>query len=220
MAMRSTTIHENLIQLTKLRFVNAYLVREDDGFTVVDTTTGGSADDIVAAARAAGGEIRRIAVTHGHDDHVGSLDELKAKTGAEVFVPEIDAQIVAGEAGYGKLPGGWRGFKTAPDVRVRGGDRIGSLEVIATPGHTPGHVSYLDTRDRGLLAGDALLTFGGVATPAQLHARFPLVRFATWDREQATASAKHLESLRPSLLAAGHGKVVRNPAAALAKAVK
>jgi len=218
--MRSTTIHENLIQLTKLRFVNAYLVREDDGFTLVDTTTGGSADDIVAAARAAGGEIRRIALTHGHDDHVGSLDALKAKTGAEVLMPEIDAQIVAGEAGYGKLPGGWHGFKTVPDTRVRAGDTIGSLEVLATPGHTPGHVSFLDTRDRGLLAGDALLTFGGVATPGQLHPRFPLVWFATWDREQATASARELAALKPSWLAAGHGKVVANPAAALATAVK
>lgn len=218
--MRSTTIHENLIQLTKLRFVNAYLVREDDGFTVVDTTTGGSADDIIAAARAAGGEIRRIALTHGHDDHVGSLDELKEKTGAQVFMPEIDAQIVAGEAGYGKLPGGWSGFKTVPDVCVRAGEMIGSLEVVATPGHTPGHVSFLDSRDRGLLAGDALLTFGGVATPAQLHPRFPLVRFATWDREQATASARALAALNPSWLAAGHGKVIPNPGAALAKAVK
>src|SRR6201999_3157401 len=133
---------------------------EDDGFTVVDTTMGGAADDIVAAARAAGGEVRRIALTHGPDDHVGSLDALKAATGAEVHMPALDMRIVAGEeTGYGKLPGGWKGFKTKPEVLLNHGDRIGSLEVIATPGHTPGHVSFLDTRDRALLAGDAILTF-------------------------------------------------------------
>src|ERR1700755_2214644 len=103
--MKTRVITPNLIQLTRLGFVNAYLVREDDGFTVVDTTIGGAGKDIVAAGHAAGGEVRRIALTHGHDDHVGSLDELKAATGAEFFMPELDMRIVAGEeTGYGKLP--------------------------------------------------------------------------------------------------------------------
>ena len=84
--MRVTPISDNLIQLTRLRFVNAYLVREDDGFTLVDTMVGGSADGILAAAQAAGGTIARIALTHGHADHVGSVDELRSKLGAEVEI--------------------------------------------------------------------------------------------------------------------------------------
>ncbi len=74
-------VSENLIQINRYRFVNAFLVREDDGFTLVDTTVGGGADELIAAAREAGGEIRRIALTHGHGDHVGSLDALKEKLG-------------------------------------------------------------------------------------------------------------------------------------------
>src|ERR1051325_4227429 len=97
--MQTTTVTPNLIQLTRLRFVNAFLVREDDGFTLVDTTTGGAADALIAAAEQAGGAIRRIALTHGHGDHVGSLDALKDRLSdaVEVLMPELDARIHAGE---------------------------------------------------------------------------------------------------------------------------
>src|SRR5690348_6102805 len=127
--MKTTNVTENLTQLTRLRFVNAYLVREDDGFTLVDTTTGGSADDLIAAARKGGGEIRRIVLTHGHGDHVGSLDALRDRLGGgvEVLMPELDARIHAGEKVVeGKLPGSWPKLATTPDVRLTGGERIGS----------------------------------------------------------------------------------------------
>src|SRR5919199_339145 len=105
--MKITTLTENLIQITRLRFVNAYLVRDDEGLTLVDTTTGGGADALIAAARAAGGAIRRIALTHGHGDHVGSLDALKERLGSdvEVLIPELEARILAGEQVVdGKVP--------------------------------------------------------------------------------------------------------------------
>jgi glyoxylase-like metal-dependent hydrolase (beta-lactamase superfamily II) len=218
--MRATTITEDLVQLTRLRFVNAYLVREDDGFTLVDTTLPGAADALVAAARDAGGEIRRIVLTHGHGDHVGSLDALKQRLGVPVYMPEIDARIHAGETPYeGKLRGSWPKLKTVPDVLIGHGARIGSLEVVASPGHTPGHVSLLDTRDRALLAGDAIVTLGGVSVPHR-PSRFPLVWLATWDRPKARESGRALRALEPALVAAGHGKVVREPAAALERALR
>ena len=90
--MRVTAITDHLTQLTRLRFVNAYLVREDDGFTLVDTTLKGAGKDLIAAA---GGEIRRIVLTHGHGDHAGSVDELRAALGADVpyLITEADARI-------------------------------------------------------------------------------------------------------------------------------
>ena len=69
--MRVRQITPNLIELTRLRFVNAFLVREDEGFTLVDTTVARSADALLRAAEEAGAPIRRIAITHGHGDHVG-----------------------------------------------------------------------------------------------------------------------------------------------------
>src|SRR5437660_957450 len=97
--MSASTVTPNLLQLNRLRFVNAYLVREDDGFTLVDTMIGGSAKGILEAARNAGAAIKRIALTHGHGDHAGSLDALKQELGdsVEVSIPETDARILAGE---------------------------------------------------------------------------------------------------------------------------
>lgn len=164
--MKPTAVSENLIQLIRLRFVNAFLVREADGFTLVDTTTGGGADALIAAAERHGGAIRRITLTHGHGDHVGSLDALKARLGdsVQVLMPELDARIHAGEEVVeGKLPGAWPKLETVPDVRLKDGDHVGSLRVVLTPGHTPGHVAFLDTRDRTLIAGDTFTAYGRAA---------------------------------------------------------
>jgi glyoxylase-like metal-dependent hydrolase (beta-lactamase superfamily II) len=65
-----------LLQAPPYLSVSCYLVRENDGFTLIDTATPGSAPGIVAAARALGGPIRRIILTHGHRNHAGLLDAL------------------------------------------------------------------------------------------------------------------------------------------------
>jgi glyoxylase-like metal-dependent hydrolase (beta-lactamase superfamily II) len=220
--MNARPVTENLTQLTRLRLVNAYLVREDDGFTLVDTTLGGQADALIDAARAGGGAIRRIALTHGHGDHVGSLDQLKERLGdsVEVLMPEVDARIHAGEKVVeGKLPGSWPKLKTVPDVRLSPGDRVGSLEVIANPGHTPGHVAFLDTRDRSLIAADTFTTVGRPEVASHFNLRFPLAAMATWDRAQTLDSARALRALDPAVLVVGHGPALRQPGAAMDAAI-
>lgn len=220
--MKTAPLTENLVQLTRFGFVNAFLVREDDGFTLVDTTVGGGADGLMAAARAAGGELRRIALTHGHGDHVGSLDALKERLGdsVEVLMPALDARIHAGEQVVeGKLPGGWPTIRTVPDTRLTTGDRVGSLEVVATPGHTPGHVSFLDTRDRAVIAGDVFTAVGGLAVSSHFRLPFPLAAMATWNKAVDLESARALRALDPTLLAVGHGRATANPAVAMDRAI-
>ena len=99
--MRTVPANEHLARLTRypvLFPVNCYLVREDDGFTLVDTALAGSAPAILAAARALGAPIRRIALTHAHGDHAGALDELHAALpDAEVLVPAREARFLAGD---------------------------------------------------------------------------------------------------------------------------
>ncbi len=211
-------------RITRLGMVNAFLVEEDDGLTLVDTMLPRSTK---AVLRAAGGrEIKRIALTHAHGDHIGSLDALVAELpGVEVLISGRDARLLAkdmtldaGEPDV-KLRGGYPGAKTRPTRAVEAGERIGSLEVVAAPGHTPGHVAFLDTRDRTLYCGDAYSTLGGVATTAKANPRFPLPGLATWHKPTALESAKALRALDPARLAPGHGKVVESPGAAMDAAI-
>lgn len=216
--MRTLAVTGFVTQLTRLRFVNCFLVREEDGLTLVDTTMN-AAEPIVAAAERIGAPIVRIALTHGHGDHVGSLDALKQRLGdsVQVLMPELDAQIHAGERA--KTKGSWPSLQTRPDVRLQGGERVGSLEVVPSPGHTPGHVSFVDTRDRTLIGGDVFTSYGRVEVSNHFYWRFPLAAMATEDGAQDVDSARALRALEPSLLLVGHGPATRMPVAAMERAI-
>lgn len=228
--MKTTAHSDTLVQLTRLPRVfpvNCYLVREDDGLTLIDTTIGGSAPAILAAAERMGAPIVRIALTHAHGDHAGSLDALQASLPeAEVLVPKREALFLAGDRHLepdeeqGKLRGSWKTCTTKPTRVLQPGDRVGSLEVIASPGHTPGHVAFLDTRDRSLIAGDAFQTRAGIAVSGVIRPLFPFVAMGTWLKPKALASARALRALEPRLLAVGHGVMLDEPAAAMDRAIE
>lgn len=213
-------------RISRLGFVNCYLVSEDDGLTLVDTMLPRSAGKIVAAAERLGAPIVRIALTHAHGDHIGSLDQLhRLLPQAEVIISARDARLLVkdmtldpGEP-QGKLRGSYPGASTPPTRTVADGDMIGSLQVVASPGHTPGHVALFDTRDGTLLCGDAFVTLGGVATSAKGSPRFPLPALATWDKPTELESARKLCGLKPTRLAPGHGKIVDAPLSDMEAAV-
>ncbi len=221
---------EHLAQLTRMKISNAYLVREDDGLTVIDTSLQGSAGAIQAAAQELGAPIRRIALTHAHNDHYGSLDALhKAVPDAEVLVSARDARLLRGDRTPepGEPPGRlfpgvfWPPAKTTPTRTIAAGDRVGSLEVIAAPGHTPGQMAFLDTRDRTLICGDAYLALGGLFVTTQPVLRFPVpALLGTWNKGVANDTARRLRELEPSRLATGHGPVLERPAAEMDRALR
>jgi glyoxylase-like metal-dependent hydrolase (beta-lactamase superfamily II) len=225
--VKVTTHGQQLVKITRFGAVNAYFVREEDGLTLVDTLISGSAKGLIRAAGEVGAPIVRIALTHAHADHIGSVDALKeALPEAEVIISRRDSRFLTGDKSLdpgepqSKLSGNYVKLKTTPDRLIEPGETVGSLQVVAAPGHTPGHVAFLDTRDRTLIAGDAYSTLGGVSTTSRTNPRFPLVGIATWDKPTALQTARDLRALDPSRLAVGHGRVVESPAAEMDRAIE
>jgi len=216
----------NVTRVSLWGLVNAYLVQEDDGLTLVDTTLAQGVRRILAAADRRGAPIVRIVLTHAHGDHIGGLDRLKERLPeAEVLISTRDARLLAKDDSLdpgepqGKIRGDVRGARTKPTRTFEDGQRVGSLLVVASPGHTPGHVAFLDERDRTLLCGDAYSTLGGVATAARANPRFPMVAMATWDRPTALQSARRLRALEPARIAPGHGAIRESPLAQMDAAI-
>src|SRR5207244_5596339 len=86
---------KNLVRLTRFGMVNCFLVREDDGFTLIDTGVAASAPGIRKAAQSLGAPIRRILLTHAHIDHVGSLDALVGEyPGMEFAVGKRESRLL------------------------------------------------------------------------------------------------------------------------------
>ncbi|HZG84578.1 MBL fold metallo-hydrolase [Paenibacillus sp.] len=207
--------------------VNCYLVEEEDSLTLIDAALPYSAGAILDAAAAIGKSIANIALTHAHEDHIGALAELKRRLPeAIVAVSERDARLLAGDRSL--LPGEpqtpIRGGvpkkrQPAPDRLLREGDRIGSLEAVAAPGHTPGSMAFLDARSGALIAGDAFQTRGGTAVSGTPVPWFPFPAWATWHADTALESARKLAALEPSLLAVGHGPALREPLGAMNDAI-
>ena len=224
--MKTTQLSKDACQITFLKFCNCYLVREQDGFTLIDTAIGGNAESIMAAARSFGGQIGRILLTHAHADHIGSLDALHQRCGSvDVAISEREAPMLhkdlslrPGEPQH-KPRGMFPGSKTRPTHTLTEGELYGSLRCFYTPGHTPGHMSFLDERDGTLFSGDALISIGGLAVVTDPPWYFPLTRFATWDKPLALASARKLAALQPVRIATGHGRIVPDAAALLDAAI-
>jgi glyoxylase-like metal-dependent hydrolase (beta-lactamase superfamily II) len=149
------------------------------GPTLVDTGLPGQFDAIAAALAEAGvrvADLKRIILTHQDIDHVGSLHDLVQAGGARVLAHAVETPYIDGSeparfarpealAQRPELRAVAEGFQYTPvDEQLQDGARLdlaGGVRVIATPGHTPGHMCLYHERTRTLIAGDALTSSDG-----------------------------------------------------------
>lgn len=175
--------------------VSAYVLVRAGEAAIVDTGNPGDAGDIKATLDGLGigwSDVSHVILTHLHGDHVGSLGDVMAA-----------APDAAGFAGSPDIP-------SIPSPRtltpVGDGDSVFGLNIIATPGHTPGSIAVRDPESRLLVAGDAMR--GGDGGVIGAHPRF------TDDMAQANESIKKLAALQFDTVVFGHGEPVIGGASA------
>lgn len=224
--MRLDQHGHHLWQLTQYWFFNMYLVEEDGGLTLIDAGLTGNGQGILKAALEIGRPIRRIALTHAHGDHIGALDAVAATLpGVEVaFTPRTAAFLngdltLLPDEPQAELKGSFAIRTTQATTLLNPGDMLGSLRVVAAPGHTPDQVAFYDERDGTLIGGDAFVTQAGTAVSGVRRLLFPFPAMATWHRPTALATARRLLELGPARLAVGHGPVLDNPVAEMQIAI-
>lgn len=207
--------------------VNCYLVEEDEDLSLIDAALPYSAKSILQTAELIGKPIKRILLTHAHEDHVWSLDSIKkAIPDVKVYISARDNRIMNGDLtldsheDQAPIKGGIpKKIKTRADETLKDGDQICSLQAIETPGHTPGSMSFLDKRTGALIAGDSFQTRGGTAVAGDIKKLFPFPGWGTWSKPTALESAKKILTYNPELLAPGHGSILENPLQTMERAV-
>jgi hydroxyacylglutathione hydrolase len=136
---------------------NCWIVRRDGGDRALVVDPGDEASRLIAATEQL--TVEAILLTHTHFDHVGAVAALARHTGAPVYCPEIEVRVLQDINSY-VFPGFGPFEPYDPEETVRGGEQLTlagiDLDVIFTPGHSPGHVSYSIPDEQVLLDGDVL----------------------------------------------------------------
>jgi hydroxyacylglutathione hydrolase len=139
---------------------NCFLIRRDGSVRALIVDPGDEAEKLLGAIDALGVGLDGILLTHTHFDHVGAVAPVARATGAEVWVPEIERPVLADINSYVPWPefGPFESYEA--EHTLRGGERLElagfEIDVLATPGHSPGHVTYSIPDEAAILSGDVL----------------------------------------------------------------
>jgi glyoxylase-like metal-dependent hydrolase (beta-lactamase superfamily II) len=140
---------------------NCFIVRRQGADRAVIVDPGDEAERIMQAIEALGiNKVEAILLTHTHFDHIGAVAALAQATGAPVYCPELETEVLANVMDYVPWPdfGPFESYEA--DETVAGGETLEfaglQFEVMFTPGHSPGHVSYALPDDGALFSGDVL----------------------------------------------------------------
>jgi hydroxyacylglutathione hydrolase len=139
---------------------NCFLVRRDGSDRALIVDPGDEADKLLGAIDSLGVTLDAILLTHTHFDHVGAVAPVAKATGAEVWVPEIEKPVLADIMSFVPWPGFGPFESYDADETVKGGETLElagfEIDVIFTPGHSPGHVTYSIADELALFSGDVL----------------------------------------------------------------
>jgi hydroxyacylglutathione hydrolase len=139
---------------------NCYLLREEGADKVLIVDPGEEAERILATVEEMGAEVEAILITHTHFDHIGAVAPVARATGAPVYCPELEVPALADIMSFVPYPGFGPYESYEADETVKGGEELVlaglTLDVIFTPGHSPGHVTYSVRGEEAIFSGDVL----------------------------------------------------------------
>jgi hydroxyacylglutathione hydrolase len=140
---------------------NCFIVRQKDAPSAVIVDPGDEADKLLDGVDRLGIQtVEAILVTHTHFDHIGAVAPVAAATKAPVYCPELETQVLANVMDYVPWPGFGPFESYEADHTVAGGETLElaglTIDVIFTPGHSPGHVTYAIAGEEALFSGDVL----------------------------------------------------------------
>jgi len=139
---------------------NCFLLRRDGSDRALIVDPGEEAPNLLAAIEQLGVKLDGILLTHTHFDHVGAVAPIAKATGAEVWVPELEKQVLADIDSYVPWPQFGPFESWDAEHTVSGGERLElaglEIDVLFTPGHSPGHVTYSIPDEQVVFSGDVL----------------------------------------------------------------
>ncbi len=140
---------------------NCFIVRRKDGATALIVDPGDEAPKLLGALDSLGIEtVEAILITHTHFDHIGAVAPVAEATGAPVYVPELEKEVLANIMDYVPWPGFGPFESYDADHTVGGGETLElggfTIDVVFTPGHSPGHVTYAIPEEGAIFSGDVL----------------------------------------------------------------
>jgi hydroxyacylglutathione hydrolase len=139
---------------------NCYIARRDGADHAVIVDPGDEPERLLEAIDALGVTIDGILVTHCHFDHIGAVAPVAEATGAPVWCPQIEVPVLADIMSYVPWPGFGPFSSYDADETVAGGEHLSlaglEIDVVFTPGHSPGHVTYAIPDEGALFSGDVL----------------------------------------------------------------
>jgi len=138
---------------------NCFVFREADSGKALVVDPGEEPERILAEVEQTGAAVEAILITHCHFDHVGAVAPVARATGAPVYCPEIEVPVLADIASF-TMPGFGPYESYEADEVVKGGEALElaglTLDVLFTPGHSPGHVTYAVRGEEAIFSGDVL----------------------------------------------------------------